>query len=374
MKTIVLIALEASGDLLGSKLIDALHRQGDFTLYGVAGPKMREKAITSWKNTEDFQAIGPIQVIKKLPKILSLIHFIKKQLLQSPPDAIIFLDSPSFSLKVARKLKKKGLTSLMVQVVAPSVWAWGKEKRIQQVKESIDLLFPLFAFEEPLFPIETHWCGHPLFTKEFTAPKVDKNPTPLLALFPGSRPGEVQKNLELMLSTSSKVQSFIPNLSIGIALSHTISQPLKDWIRKKCDDFQLQQVFFVEGETRYELMERSWAALAKCGTVTLELFLKQVPTIVCYKINYFEHFWAKYVLKVHTPFFALPNILAGRCAVQECIIEEPKASHLASALLPLVQDKPKGVDPSAFKIVQEQLFSSPCPEDDIVQHICKRLS
>lgn len=368
MKTIVLIALEASGDLLGAKLIHAFKKQGFTSLCGVAGPRMREAGIQTWKQMEEFQAIGPIEVLKKLPKIIELVRFLERECTENPPSVVVFLDSPSFSLKCAKRLKKKQIPTHTVQVVAPSVWAWGKEKRKQQIKESIDLLFPLFAFEESLFPIPTIWCGHPLFDTDFCSTNAPKSTRPLLALFPGSRPSEVKKNIDLMLQSAHHLQKNIPNLMVSICVAETVPEKLKKWIACECKKY-CSQANIVDGSKRYDLMDQAWAALAKCGTVTLELFLKNVPSVVCYKVNFLERLWVKHILQVKTPYFALPNILSGMNAVKECIKDEPSPHELASYLEPLLQNQPKGVDEKALHLVQQQIHASDNPEEIIVQHI-----
>lgn len=369
---IVFIALEASGDLLGAKIIQALKKkESKLTLAGIVGPEMRKEGILALGKIESYQAMGLVDVVKKLPSFLLLMHTLIKKIQEYEPSHVIFLDSPSFGLKLASLLKKKKIPVKTVQIVAPSVWAWGKEKRLTCIRSSIDLLIPLYAFEKELFEphVETAWYGHPLFDESFFTSQTPKSKLPLLALFPGSRPGEVRRNLSLQLDTAFGLQQQIPSLHIGIALSGALSQEVQRSIAEACHKRGLKNCSLVPSSHRYELMESAWAALSKCGTNVLELFLKKTPTVVCYALGSLERAWARFVLKLSIPFYSLPNILAKRMVIQEFIHPVPKTEVIVSALLPLLSH-PQSPDADVLKRVRDQISSGIPAEEAIVEYLC----
>ena len=370
---IVFIAMETSGDILGGKILKAMKKEDPTLKYaGVLGPEMRKEGALSWGRIESYQVMGLIDVIKKAPSLLLLMYRLLKKIREVKPTSVVFLDSPSFGLRLASLLKKKKIPVQTIQVVAPSIWAWGKEKRLKLMSSSIDLLIPLFAFEQELFQshVPTAWYGHPLFDESFCTSTIPKNPKPLLALFPGSRPGEVLRNLPLQVETSRQLQRAIPTLEIGIALSHSLSKRIQNYILETCHNGGLVNFSLVPSSERYALMESSWAALAKCGTSVLELFLKKTPTVVCYNIGTLERVWAQFILKVSTPFYSLPNILAKNMVVQECIHPQPTAEEITSFLLPLLQTPLSLSDEQAMKSVREQVTSHTKAEEAIAKHLC----
>ena len=374
MTSIILIALESSGDLIGARLASEFQKRGVSKLSGLAGKEMRKQGVDSWWPMEDFQAMGPIEGIKKLPKLLKVLRRIEQEIEKNSSTILVFLDSPSFSLRAAKRIKNKMKEAHIVQVVAPSIWAWGRDARKKQIEESIDLLFPLFQFEETLFSSPTIWCGHPLFDETFRQTKLLKSTRPLLALFPGSRPSEIEKNLPLMLRTASQLKKTEKDLIVEVCLSESLPFKSQKRVERTCRHFMNEEWKLVTSSKRYELMGRAWAALAKCGTVTLELFLKQVPTITCYPLRPFERWWATNILRVNTDFFALPNILAGKEVIREYIKETPSFITLAESLQPLLHDHPQGVDEEALLLIKKQVYSSRPAENEIVGHILERFA
>lgn len=374
-QNILFVAMETSGDLLGAKIAKALREQGvSSTFVGIAGPQMRKAGVVPLYETELFGIMGLIDVLKKLPFLLQVSWQLLKYIQETLPTHVIFLDSPSFGLKIASKIKKQKLSPITVQVVAPSIWAWGKQKRLKALRSYIDILLPLYAFEESLFSshVPTHWCGHPLFDTSFFISKTPKSSAPLLALFPGSRSGEVRRNLSLQLAAAAHIQHKLPALSIGIGLAESLAPGVQDWIEERCKKNKLRNVFFTPASQRYELMDAAWASLAKCGTVVLELFLKGVPCAVCYQISPFERAWAKYCLRIEMPFFSLPNILLKKKVVQEFIHPAPKPHDIALFLKPFLEDAPILVDEESRNLVLQQIVSLTRAEDAMASYIIQQ--
>ena len=191
---------------------------------------------------------------------------------------------------------------------------------------------PLFRFESEFFShlLPTTWIGHPTLQSiaSTTSPKTK------LALFPGSRPGEVSRNLCVQLEAAHMLQKKYPDLTVAISLSQSLSPKMKKKIESQAQ--LLDSVEFVDFKDRYELMNSAQAAIAKLGTVTLELALHNVPCVCCYKVNNFTEWWTKRFLRLKPRQFALPNILTQQTVFPECILPPVCAQDLVDALDPYI--------------------------------------
>jgi lipid-A-disaccharide synthase len=277
--------------------------------------------------------MGIVDVVKKAPFLFYAIHTIIHRVLHSHPSAVLCIDQPSLSMAIAKRLRHRGYTGKIIQVVAPTVWAY-KPERIDTMAQYFDLVLPLFRFEVDLFhkKLPAIWVGHP--ASSLRAPNttsLEKKTT--LALFPGSRPGEIRRNLPLQLQAAALLLKHHPELTPAISVSNEskkmITQSAKKMLGNRCE--------FVEFADRYRLMERSAAAIAKSGTVTLELALLNVPTVCCYQTGAFTQWWARTILKLSPRFFALPNILTGQEIFPECIIPPVTPERLCDAIEPYIK-------------------------------------
>ena len=160
---IAMLAGEASGDLLGSRLLQALgSRYPRLTAYGIGGPKMQASGFDSWYPMEQLAVRGYVEVVRSLPRLLRLRGELKRRLLRDRPDIFIGVDAPDFNLALERDLKAAGITT--VHFVSPSIWAWRGE-RIHKIKRAVDKVLALFPFEVPIYEragIPVAYVGHPL--------------------------------------------------------------------------------------------------------------------------------------------------------------------------------------------------------------------
>jgi len=358
---IAIIAGETSGDLLGKQIAqELLQSQPELALCGVAGPAMRKARVTPWMRTESFQVMGIVDVIKKLPFLTFSIYRLVRTIMRNNPKAVICIDQPSFSLAIAKRLKKKGFSGKIIQVVAPTVWAYRPE-RVEIFSTYFDLILPLFRFEKELFSkkLPTVWIGHPTL-RALKQHEVAKEKT-TLALFPGSRPGEIRRNLPLQLNAVAAILQNHPDLQIAISISKTLSLATQNFISTLARKKLPKNIELVDFDDRYELMSRSKAAIAKLGTVTLELALFDVPCVCCYKVGRFTEWWARRFLKLKPRNFALPNILYGKKVIPECVIPPVQAQDLRKEIEPyLIGEKSL---PKDFRhLLMEQI--DPCETSD----------
>lgn len=312
---------ESSGDLHAAPLIRELRKRDHHAVIsGVAGPMMRAEGIDEFLRMEELQVMGFVDVVKAFPRIYKIFHKVKSEILNTNPDAVILVDYPGFHLKLAEKLRKGGFSGKIVQFISPTVWAHGKQ-RIQTLEQYYDQLLCILPFEPAYFnhkKLDVSYVGHPLverlsgyYYKENWKKICGIDPEkPILALFPGSRPSEIKTHLPLMLEASKAWEGQVVISGDGEGQ--------------------------VPREFTYELMRDCTAAIAKSGTVTLELALHEKPTVVIYKTSAINRWVAKHILKLeHLPFFCIVNILAKKEVFPELIRNPFTAEDIARNLASL---------------------------------------
>jgi len=309
-----IFAGEASGDLHGEKLLKALQaEQPSLRVIGVGGPRMRKAGLDCFLQMEDFEVMGFIDVLSSLPHLRRMFVKIREEILLSKPKAVLFIDYPGFNLRLARSLKKKKTSSKLFHFVCPSVWAWGKG-RIPLMEKNLDKLMTILPFEPELFSrdrLDVEYIGHPLISR-IEAHQYDTNwrqhygiteDQVLLTLFPGSRQKELERNFPLQLKVAQKFLKERKDVMLAISCSDEKFLPF-------LNQFNLENVKVIKPNHLYELMRATHLAIATSGTVTLELALHQVPTVVTYAITPLDTFLATQVFRIHLPYYALPNVIA----------------------------------------------------------------
>lgn len=313
MCDLFIFAGEASGDLHGDKLLEALlKKRPGLSIAAVAGPKMRQHKIDCVMRTEEFLVMGFIDVFLALPKLIRQFYAVRRAILKLNPKVVLFIDYPGFNLRMAKSLKKKRFSGKLCHYICPSVWAWGK-KRIPLMGRTLDLLMTILPFEARYFaktPLKVAYVGHPL-AKRIQEHKYQPLDLPkdkrIISIFPGSRKKEILRNFELQLKVAKRLLALHPDLFFGISSFHPPFAPL---LQKMIDEARLKECVLVPGEMSYELMRASHSAIAKSGTVTLELALHKVPTVVTYAITSLDLFIAQKLLGINLPHYCIVNIIA----------------------------------------------------------------
>lgn len=315
-----IFAGEPSGDLHGEKLLQALYEKNpNLKVMGVGGPKMRAVGMESIFFMEDFQVMGFIDVFLALPRLLRQFYAVRKAILKANPKTVVTIDYPGFNLRMAASLRKKGFKGKLCHYICPSVWAWGK-KRIDVMADNLDLLLTILPFEKQCFAatsLKVEYVGHPLIQRIPSA--ASPSGSRLVAIFPGSRRKEIERNLPLQLQAAKSLSLEYPDLKFGISVSDPEFLLL---IEKIVEDAGLKtghEVEFISPDHKEGLMKNSFMAIAKSGTVTLELALYGIPTIVVYAISTLDVFLAKYIFRIRLPYYCLVNIIASREVFPELI-------------------------------------------------------
>lgn len=335
---IALVAGEASGDILGSGLMQALKaRHGDIEFIGVGGPRMQAEGLTPYFPMERLSVMGLVEVLGRLPELLSRRKRLIETLIAAKPDVFIGIDAPDFNLGVELKLRRAGIKT--VHYVSPSVWAW-RQKRVLKIREACDLMLTLFPFEAQFYDahqVPVRFVGHPLadsipmqadrmaVRRELDLP-LDQ---PVIALLPGSRGGEVARLGELFLDAAERLRALRP----GVRFVLPCASPERR--------IQLEQMLAGRDLPLSLLDGRSHDALAACdavliasGTATLEALLYKRPMVVAYKVAPMTYRILRRLVK--SPYVSLPNLLAERPLVPELLQDAATPEALARALVPLI--------------------------------------
>lgn len=328
MTKIFLLAGETSGDLHGYKLVLALKKQFPIAhIFGVGGPKMRAAGLDCILPMEKFQVMGFIDVFFALPRLIRQFFFLRKALLQSKPDFVIFIDYPGFNLALAKSLFKRSFKGKICHYICPSVWAWGKG-RIPKMERILDHLFVIYPFETPLFSkeanikLQTHYVGNPLVQSSAacTTPALSLYPKKMaVALFPGSRHKELQRNFPIQLRVAKRLLDQFPDLLFVVSVAQPSFSPLLEKMIQNEGFSSKDQIILLESSQNGALMKRSIMAIAKSGTNNLELALHSVPTIVTYGVGPIDLFIAKNLLRIRLPFYCITNIIGGKEVFPELI-------------------------------------------------------
>ena len=336
---IALLAGEASGDLLGAPLLQALRERLPHARFsGVGGAAMQAAGLHSLIDMERLSVMGLVEVLRHLPDILAAERALLAHWAADPPDVFIGIDAPDFNLRIARALHARGVRT--VHYVSPSLWAW-KEKRIHKIRRCIDLMLCLFPFETAVYDkhgVAAVCVGHPLRDRLRMVPAAEARAAlglppqaRILGLFPGSRRGEVRRLLPMFLETWQRLQAADPALQAVLSLR----QPPDKASAALLATLPHVHRFDADSAT---LMAASDALLLASGTITLEAALLNRPMVVAYRVHPVSAALARALKLLKINRFSLPNLLAGADIVPECMQEECNPARLVAELTPLLAD------------------------------------
>jgi lipid-A-disaccharide synthase len=337
---IALVAGEASGDILGAGLMRALKvRYPQVEFIGIGGPRMEAEGLRSYFPMERLSVMGLVEVLGRLPELLSRRKRLIRTLISERPDVFIGIDAPDFNLTLELRLRQAGIKT--VHYVSPSVWAW-RQKRVFKIRDACDLMLTLFPFEAQFYTehqVPVRFVGHPL--ADDIPLQADRQAARLalqlpvdgglVALMPGSRGGEVARLGALFLQAAEHLLMLRPDTRFVM--------PCASPQRRA----QLEQMLAGHSLPLTLLDGQSHQALAACdavliasGTATLEALLYKRPMVVAYRVAPLTYRILKRLVK--SPYISLPNLLAQRLLVPELIQDAATAEALAQTLAPLIAD------------------------------------
>lgn len=336
-KQILIIAGEASGDLLGAHLTKSLKvLDPQLKVAGMGGKRMREAGVNIFIDSEKLAVIGVSEIISQLSNILAARQCLKNRFKIERPDLVIFIDYPGFNLHMAKQAKKAGIKVLYY--VSPQIWAW-RYNRIKKIKKYIDHMAVLFPFEERLYQredISVSLVGHPLI--DIAVPTLPHEKVyqkfnlsieqPIIGLFPGSRSQEISRLLPIIISATKLIKKRFPNAQFVLPLAPNFSsQDVRNYL--------FPEVRIIENNT-YNVLSVCNAAIAVSGTVTLEIALHQIPFVTVYKVSSLTYWLVKRLIKV--PFIGLSNLVAEELITPELIQHQATPQAIANEIYRFLED------------------------------------
>ncbi len=357
----VLVAGEASGDLLGADLIAALReRYPDAQFAGIGGPKMIAAGFDAWHPAEKLAVMGLVEVLKHLPGLLTIRRDVARRARAWRPDAFIGVDAPDFNLGLERKLKRAGIRT--VHYVSPSVWAW-KEKRAEKIGRSADRVLCLFPMEPPIYAqhgVDARFVGHPLadafpLEPDRAAARAALGlpaDAPVLAILPGSRLGEIARLGADFLSAARLLCGQIPDLRVVAPMANAECRETFAGLLAKAEidnagasstavesiPHSRLPILVTNGDAPTAMVAAD-AILLASGTATLEAMFAKRPMVVAYRLAPLTYRIVKGLGLLKVDRYALPNVLSGRDLAPEFMQDTCTPAALAEALLPVLRTR-----------------------------------
>lgn len=377
---------EVSGDTLGVKLMRSFREQGiDAEFEGIGGPQMIAEGFNSYYPMETLSVMGIVEVLKDLKKLFAVRDGLINQWTQNPVDIFIGIDAPDFNLRLSKSIKEKNLPIKTVQYVSPSVWAW-RQGRVHGIKQSIDLVLCLFPFEKVFYEryeVPAAFVGHPLAKQlplenpiQIAKQQLGLNENEKhIALLPGSRKGEVERLLPMLLGTANILHKKYPDIQFLIpAINDARKQQIEQGVEQLAPN--LKTVIHILENTDSEskvgrmVMNASDIIALASGTATLEAMLMHRPMVTFYKLHWLTYIIAKLLVKI--PYYSLPNIIAGKKVIEELIQADATPENLAAEIEKLMNVETAQIQVMQHLTMHKQLISG--NTEDPVQAILQCLN
>jgi lipid-A-disaccharide synthase len=339
-KKILLVAGEVSGDLHGSRLVEAIQSiDPEIQFFGVGGEGLKRVGMKLLYPSQSLSVVGITEVLLKLRPILRALRGLKKSLDRERPDLIILVDFPDFNLRLAKIAHRRGIPILYY--VSPQVWAW-RPKRIKLIARLVKKMIVLFPFEVPLYEaagVDVEWVGHPLLdtvrpalSKEKAFQQLGLDPKRrTIGLLPGSRMHEVERLLPPLLASADVLQREIPDLQFVVPLAPGIPKTiLSPWMKNIS-----VPVIVVEGFT-YDAMNLSDLLIVASGTATLEGAILGKPMVIIYKVSLLSYWIARALIRVDH--IGLVNLVAEKEIAPELIQRDVNPRRIADEAFRILRD------------------------------------
>jgi lipid-A-disaccharide synthase len=331
---ILISAGEASGEMYGAQLIEALRRcDPQLEFFGVGGDRMRAAGCDTVVAAKDLSVVGITEILSHLPKIYGRYRHLIKEADKRKPDLAVVIDSPAFNWRVARQMKRRGIP--VVYYVAPQFWAW-RQGRVRLIRDYIDKALVIFLFEEKFYcdhGVDATFVGHPLAEQQ--APEISRGDYAAqfhldpakqwITLMPGSRVKEVRMNLPTMLEAAAQLgDTYEFLLPVAPMLDRTFLQSL----------IHPQNITLVP-----ESLPALWhsrAGIIASGTATVEAAMMRTPFVMVYRVSPLTYMLGKPRVKV--PRFAMVNLIAGEQIVPELVQHDFTAQNVVARLQEILPD------------------------------------
>lgn len=331
MRDILIVAGEASGDLHGAGLAEALREQRpELHLTGVGGARMAAAGVAMVERTDGKAVMGFVEVLRTIPRHAALLRELRRRLTSGSVAALVTIDYPGFNMRLAAAAHAAGVP--VVYYITPQVWAWGAD-RLPKLARLVAKAAVILPFEEALLRehgVDATFVGHPLLDRAVGMPDragarealgIPPDAT-MLALFPGSRQQEIDRHLDAFVQAARLLESRRPGLVVRVAAAPGITLD-----PARCP-------YPLANAPSMTVLRAADAALCKSGTTTLEAAVTGCPLIVAYRTSGWTHAIARRVVRI--PRIGLVNVVAGREVAREFVQDAVQPVAMADALAPLL--------------------------------------
>ncbi len=310
-KNIFICCTEQSGENICYNILSRLNLD-HINIDGVCG-KQSEKFINNkFYDISEFKSIGIVEIILSLSKYIKMIKFLKNQILQNNYDLIICIDSPDFNYNLVKSLRNNKYTKKIIQIVAPTVWAWRKN-RAKKFAQLYNEIFLLFDFEKKYFQFpnfSSTFIGHPIF---HIKKRTQKNNYKYISFLPGSRENEINK----LFKYFDLIEKYIDSNNLKWIIFIPTLPHLVKILRNKTSNWQTQTIISCEIDKFDEYYDNVFISITCSGTASLEIAKRNIPQIVIYKLNYFTELILKFFVKVK--YACLLNIISKKMIIPEIV-------------------------------------------------------
>ncbi len=337
---IMISAGEASGDFHAANMIrDFKHKGYQPILYGMGGECLQNEGMELIVNYKDVAVIGIVEVLAQYRKIIKKLKLLEQRLRQEPPDVLVLVDYQDFNLRLAKTAKDLGIKVLFY--IGPQVWAW-RPKRVEKIAQRVDLMAVIFPFEVAFYKkahIQVEYVGHPLLdevkateTAEQTRQRLqlDSN-APVITLLPGSRKGEIKRNLPIILQACKAIKQQLPQVQFVLAKAKAI------------DSRQIQAIsatsavaIKIQEDNYYNLINAADCVITSSGTATLETGLLAKPMVIMYRVNPLTYAIMNPLITIKH--IGLANIVAGKEVVKEYIQNNATAENISKEVIKILRN------------------------------------
>ncbi len=338
--SLLVVAGEASGDLHAGRLLAALRQHiPDVSAFGLGGDELVAAGLEPLASSDEIAVVGITEVLRILRRARQIFHQLLDAVDQRGTRYALLVDAPDFNLRLAKQLKRRGVT--VIYYISPQVWAW-RRGRVHGIRRTVDLMMVLFPFEETFYQqygMKAAHVGHPLVEEVPVmrsawedCPEGETAPTPIVSLLPGSRRSEVEALLPTLLATVARVAETRP-IHVRLIRAPAIPRTLLEDAFAHC----AVPVEVIDSGDRFEAIAGSHLALCASGTATLEVGLLTTPMIVVYRLKRWSYWLAKLLVKL--PSFSLVNLVLDCKAVPERVQAATRPPELAADVLALLADR-----------------------------------
>ena len=329
MKKIFILTGEPSGDKLASEVVsEIMKKKTDLEFLSVGGSNLQKLGIKTIYDQKEITFIAFTDIILNFFKIKRKIQDTVTEVLKFNPDILFSVDSPDFTLRVAKLVKEKNPKIITIHFIAPKVWAW-REGRVKKMKNFLDHILLLFKFEKKYFDKEkliNTFVGHPLLDKSFKEKiKIDQflDKKNIISIFPGSRGSEINHHMPILIGFIKKMNIKDANYNFIFHATDKNKEHITSYISKE----NIQNVEIINDEKiKTEVLKKSIFAVVKSGTVSLEVCKMNIPSIIIYKMNFINFYLAKLLLNIK--FANMINIINNKEVIPELIQSECNSDEI----------------------------------------------